>query len=166
MLILNTLGRRPLFVWVSYSWFLRRPRYNPTTPRRRRTGRDLIGTGMNGQPRKKFACLPRKRIGSDSFRVIYSPRPLFPTKRKSLNRATCFTTLAVSLRTSPLGLSSFPAATVTAIVKLAKHVALVSPRVPSGTGVRRTTTKGQGRDLFDRQWGSRRLQKILGLLDF
>lgn len=45
--------------------------------------------------------------------LLFSPRPLFPTNRRSLKRATCLLTFAESLRTSPQGDSSFPAATVT-----------------------------------------------------
>ena len=70
--------------------------------------RDLINANERVSVRRTSLC-------SSLHKKIDPPLPLFPTNRRSLNRATCFEILAVSFLTSPLGLSSFPAAIVTEI---------------------------------------------------
>lgn len=71
---------------------------------------------------------------AESFQL---PRPLRPTKRRSLNFATWFFITAVWLRSSPQKFSSLPAITVT--------------RVPSFTSPNATTLNAPGSVLFDRQ---------------
>lgn len=77
------------------------------------------------------------------------PRPLRPTKRRSLNLATWFFITAVQLRSSPHQLSSFPARIVTI--------------VPSPTSVRATTLNATGNVLLERQWFGNAEHKIYGL---
>ena len=72
------------------------------------------------------------------------PRPLRPTKRKSLNFATWFFITAVQFRSSPQKFSSLPAITVT--------------RVPSHTSPNATTLNAMGRVLLDRQCVGRVVQ--------
>lgn len=77
------------------------------------------------------------------------PRPLLPTKRRSLNLATWFFMTAVQFRSSPHQLSSFPARIVT--------------MVPSPTSVKATTLKATGRVLLERQWFGSAEHRIYGL---
>lgn len=77
------------------------------------------------------------------------PRPLRPTKRRSLNFATWFFMTAVQLRSSPHQLSSFPARIVT--------------MVPSPTSVKATTLNATGRVLLERQWFGSAEHKMYGL---
>lgn len=77
------------------------------------------------------------------------PRPLRPTKRRSLNLATWFFMTAVQLRSSPHQLSSFPARIVT--------------MVPSPTSVKATTLNATGRVLLERQWFGSAEHKMYGL---
>lgn len=77
------------------------------------------------------------------------PRPLRPTKRRSLNLATWFFITAVQFRSSPHQLSSFPARIVTI--------------VPSPISLRATTLNATGSVLFERQWFGRAEHRIYGL---
>lgn len=69
---------------------------------------------------------------------MYVPRPLRPTKRRSLNFATWFFITAEQLRSSAHQFSSLPAFIVTI--------------VPSPTSASDTTLKATGSVLFDLQW--------------
>lgn len=84
------------------------------------------------------------------FAVNHSPLPLRPTKRRSLNLATCSFIVAWQFFSSALQFSSLPARIVTV--------------VPSPTSTSATTLKELGSVLLARQCGGSLEHKKYGLL--